>query len=206
MLVAANPAAEAPLDRADETPEAIEVRFNLSVDEQLDAALQPFRRNHIRQRLLYGLLALACGFGAFWLDSEPIRVASGAIAVFYGAVAIGHAHFTRQRIRPLIEATPDPGLTTVRLSSLGYESTDAVSRVWLVWEAFGHYRITPHMLVLHRGPYVLHLLPRRAFMDAGDWDRCIELIVKKVGREQPNANPGFPVVPSAATSSPDADG
>jgi hypothetical protein len=69
----------------------------------------------------------------------------------------------------------------------------AVGRFDHRWEAFTHVRETPGLFVLYESPYLMNMLPKRAFAGREEVDAFRELLRRTVAQRP---DPAFPVLPA----------
>ena len=85
---------------------------------------------------------------------------------------------------------------TIEMDGQGFRAWDAISRYEFSWPYFVRARETEHLLVLVGEDELQHMVPKRAFADAAEIERCRSLLQSMIGKVEFQVVPtGFEIMP-----------
>jgi hypothetical protein len=141
-----------------------------------------------------------------WMPTRSERIlASGGpgLAMIFLLIAMATLH-RRWSIRK--QWVSKPGWlrpTTIEMDAQGFRVWDAISRYEFSWPYFVRARETAHLLVLSGEGEVQHIIPKRAFADLAEIERCRALLQSMIGKVEFQVTPtGFEVLPQRVLSLP----
>lgn len=95
---------------------------------------------------------------------------------------------------------------TIELDAQGFRAWDAISRYDFSWAYFVKARETENLLVLVGEDELQHMIPKRAFADAAELERCRALLQSMIGKVEFQVTPtGFEILPQRVLPLPSLD-
>jgi hypothetical protein len=134
-----------------------------------------------------------------WMPTRAERIlASGGpgLAMIFLLIAMATLH-QRWNIRK--QWVSKPGWlrpTTIEMDAQGFRVWDAISRYEFSWPYFVRARETEGLLVLVGEGEVQQIIPKRAFADSAEVERCRALLQSMIGKVEFQVTPtGFEILP-----------
>jgi hypothetical protein len=141
-----------------------------------------------------------------WMPTRSERIlASGGpgLAMIFLLIATATLH-QRWNIRKLWVSKPGwlrP--RTIEMDAQGFRAWDAISRYEFAWPYVVKARETENLLVLVGEDELQHMIPKRAFADAAEIERCRALLQSMIGKVEFQVTPtGFEILPQRVLSLP----
>jgi hypothetical protein len=92
---------------------------------------------------------------------------------------------------------------TIEMDAQGFRAWDAISRYEFFWPYFVKARETDNLLVLLGEDELQHMIPKRAFADGAEIERCRALLQSMIGKVEFQVMPtGFEILPQRVLSLP----